>query len=189
MKKLLAVLLAALMLMSFTALAEEEGFEEFPIGEEQDVGTDGIYENIIHVAAVYFQPVVMEPAAEAGLPVEEANIHIEADISANENELGYGVGDWIPYMSIDYKVVDADGNVVDGAEGTFMPMAASDGPHYGANIKLATDGVYSLVLNIHSPEENGYLLHVDAETGVNGRFWDEPIEVVFENWEYYVQEW
>ena len=71
MKKLLAVLLAALMLMSFSALAEEEGFEEFPIGEEQDVGPD----NIIHIAAVYFQPVVMEPASEAGLTVEEANIY------------------------------------------------------------------------------------------------------------------
>ena len=185
MKKFLAILLAALMMFSFAALAEEEGFEEFPIGDEQDVGPDGI----IHIAAVYFQPVMMEPAAEAGLSVEESNIHIEADVSANENELGYGVGDWIPYMSIDYKVVDADGNVVDGAEGTFMPMAASDGPHYGANIKLATDGVYNLVMNIHSPAENGYLLHVDAETGVEGRFWDEPIEVVFPDWEYHVQEW
>ena len=46
-----------------------------------------------------------------------------------------------------------------------------------------------MTLTIKSPAENGYLLHVDAETGVNGRFWEEPIEVVFENWEYYVQEW
>ena len=184
MKKLIALLLAAMMLFSVAALAEDEaGFEEFPIGDEQDVGPN----SVIHIAAVYFQPVEMEPAAEAGLSVEEANIHIEADISANENELGYGVGDWIPYLSIDYKVVDADGNVK--AEGTFMPMAASDGPHYGANIKLDTDGVYSLVLTIHSPAENGYLLHVDEGTGVTGRFWEEPIEVTFEGWEYFVQEW
>ena len=184
MKKLFALLLAAMMLFAVSALAEDEaGFEEFPIGEEQDVGPD----SIIHIAAVYFQPVVMEPAAEAGLSVEEANIHIEADISANENSLGYGVGDWIPYLTIDYKVVDADGKVY--SEGTFMPMAASDGPHYGANIKLDVDGVYSLVLTIHSPAENGYLLHVDPETGVEGRFWAEPIEVTFEGWEYFVQEW
>ena len=184
MKKLFALLLAAMMLFAVAALAEEEaGFEEFPIGEEQDVGPD----NIIHIAAVYFQPVVMEPASEAGLTVEEANIHIEADISANENNLGYGAGDWIPYLTIDYKVVDADGNVY--SEGTFMPMAASDGPHYGANIKLDKDGVYTLALTIHSPAENGYLLHVDPETGVEGRFWSEPIEVTFEGWEYFVQEW
>lgn len=184
MKKLFVLLLAAMMLFAVAALAEDEaGFEEFPIGDEQDVGPDGI----IHIAAVYFQPVVMEPASEAGLTVEEANIHIEADISANENNLGYGAGDWIPYLTIDYKVVDADGNVY--SEGTFMPMAASDGPHYGANIKLDVDGVYSLVLTIHSPAENGYLLHVDPETGVEGRFWTEPIEVTFEGWEYFVQEW
>ena len=184
MKKLFALLLAAMMLFAVSALAENEaGFEEFPIGDEQDVGPD----SIIHIAAVYFQPVVMEPAAEAGLSVEEANIHIEADISANENNLGYGVGDWIPYLTIDYKVVDADGKVY--SEGTFIPMAASDGPHYGANIKLDVDGVYSLVLIIHSPAENGYLLHVDPETGVEGRFWAEPIEVTFEGWEYFVQEW
>ena len=186
MKKLFALMLSLIMVFAFAALAEDEaGFEEFPIGEEQDVGPDGI----IHIAAVYFQPVVMEPAASAGLSVEEANIHIEADVSANENELGYGVGDWIPYLSIDYKVVDAEGNVVDGAEGTFMPMAASDGPHYGANIKLSVDGVYTLILTIHSPAENGYLLHVDAETGVTGRFWESPIVVEFTDWEYYVQEW
>ena len=184
MKKIFALLLAAMMLFGVAALAEDEaGFEEFPIGEDQDVGPD----EIIHIAAVYFQPVVMEPASEAGLTVEEANIHIEADISANENNLGYGAGDWIPYLTIDYKVVDGDGNVM--SEGTFMPMAASDGPHYGANIKLDVDGVYSLVLTIHSPAENGYLLHVDPETGVEGRFWSEPIEVTFEGWEYFVQEW
>ena len=184
MKKLFALLLAAMMLFTAAALAEEEaGFEEFPIGEEQDIGPD----NIIHIAAVYFQPVVMEPASEAGLTVEESNIHIEADISANENKLGYGVGSWIPYLTIDYKVVDADGKVY--SEGTFMPMAASDGPHYGANIKLDVDGVYNLVMTIHSPAENGYLLHVDPETGVEGRFWTEPIEVTFGGWEYFVQEW
>ncbi len=184
MKKFLAFVLCLVMAFAVAAMAEDEvGFEEFPIGEEQDVGPD----EIIHIAAVYFQPVVMEPAASAGLSVEEANIHIEADVSANENQLGYGVGDWIPYLSIDYKVVDGEGNVM--AEGTFMPMAASDGPHYGANIKLDKDGLYSLILTIHSPAENGYLLHVDAETGVEGRFWDSPIEVTFEGWEYYVQEW
>ena len=65
---------------------------------------------------------------------EDADIHIEADISALENDLGYGVGDWIPYLTVDYSVADKDGNEVAG--GTFMTMAASDGPHYGQNIQL-----------------------------------------------------
>lgn len=182
MKKFLAFLMACVMMMSCcAALAEEEaGFDEFPIGEEQDVG-------ILHVAAVYFQPVKMEPADQAGLSVEEANMHIEADISALENDLGYGVGDWVPYLTIDYKVIASDGTIK--AEGSFMPMAASDGPHYGANIALTEADTYTVELTIHSPEEQGYLLHVDEETGVTGRFWAEPLVVTFTGWDYVPQEW
>lgn len=181
MKKFLSLILAAVMVFGCSAaLATEAGFDEFPIGEEQDAG-------ILHVAAVYFQPVEMEPKAEAGLSVEESNIHIEADVSANENDLGYGVGDWIPYLTVDYKIVGSKGNVA--AEGTFMTMAATDGPHYGANVALPDADTYTVIFTFHSPAENGYLLHVDAETGVTGRFWDEPIVVTFENWEYVPQEW
>ena len=32
-------------------------------------------------------------------------------------------------------------------------------------------------------------LHVDPETGVKGRFWTEPIEVTFDNWEYTPRQW
>ena len=182
MKKMAAALIAALTVFAAVpAMAEEAGFEEFPIGEEQDV-------DILHVAAVYFQPVPMAPEGDF-LSVEDSNLHIEADISANENEVGFGVGDWIPYLTVDYAVTDADGNVVDDCEGTFMPMSASDGPHYGANIMLATAGTYTLTFTIHSPAENGYLLHTDEETGVPGSFWTEPIVVAFENWEYIPQEW
>lgn len=182
MKKILVLVLAGIMALSCTAAlaADEIGFDEFPIGEEVDVG-------IVHLAGVYFQPVEMEPSAEAGLSVEESNIHLEADISANENDLGYGVGDWIPYLTVDYKITGSDGNVA--AEGTFMPMAATDGPHYGANIALPNADTYTVTFTIHSPEENGYLLHVDAETGVSGRFWTEPLVATIEGWEYVPQEW
>ena len=187
MKKFAALLLAAMMaLCCVAALAEEAGFEETPIGEEQDIQvTEG---SSLHVAAVYFQPVKMEPAENAGLSVEESNLHIEADISWNENGLGYGVGDWLPYATVDYKVTDADGNVVD--EGTFMPMNASDGPHYGINANIETAGTYTLTFTIHNPEENGFLLHVDDETGPDEKeFWSEPVVVTFEGWDYVPQEW
>ena len=183
MKKFLAVLVALMMVLACTAaFAEEEaGFDEFPIGEEQDI-------DILHVAAVYFQPVEMEPLGENGLSVEDSDIHIEADIAANENEVGFGVGDWVPYLTVDYTITNQETNAVAG-EGTFMVMAASDGPHYGANIKLPEAGTYTLTFTIHSPIENGYLLHVDAETGVTGRFWTEPLVVNFTDWEYVPQEW
>ncbi|MBQ1375059.1 MAG: iron transporter [Clostridia bacterium] len=159
------------------APGEEAGFTEYPIGDEEyDV-------EYLHIAAVYFQAVTMDPAS--GLSPEEADIHIEADVSALANDLGFGTGDWVPYLTIDYKVLREDGSEVEGGSGTFMPMAASDGPHYGANIKMPEGaGTYALQLTIHHPNENGYLLHVDEETGVTGRFPADPIVVTFENWEY-----
>ena len=33
------------------------------------------------------------------------------------------------------------------------------------------------------------MLHVDPETGVKRRFWPEPIEVTFSDWNYTPQEW
>jgi uncharacterized protein involved in high-affinity Fe2+ transport len=56
-----------------------------------------------------------------------------------------------------------------------MPMNASDGPHYGANLKLDGAGTYNIKFLISNPEAQGYLLHVDQETGVPGRFWNQPL--------------
>ena len=193
MKKILALVLSVAMLLSLSAVfAEEAGFEETPIKLD---GSDAnspeevdLTEAPLHVAAVYFQPVQMEPADQAGLTVEESNIHLEADIHWNENDLGFGAGDWLSYSTVDYKIVsEASGEVA--AEGTFMVMNADDGAHYGANIKLDKADTYTLTFTIHSPVENGYLLHVDDETGVKGRFWTDPITVEFVHWEYTVQEW
>ncbi|MDR3254491.1 MAG: iron transporter [Synergistaceae bacterium] len=150
------------------APGDAAGFEEFPIGDDQVVGP-------LNIAAVYFQPVDMLPAGEAGLPASQADMHIEADISAAEgNELGYGVGDFVPNLTVKYRIEKQGGKTI---EGTFMPMNASDGPHYGANLKLDGAGKYKVAFIIESPEKQGFLLHVDKETGVPGRFWTKPIEV------------
>ena len=58
-----------------------------------------------------------------------------------------------------------------------MPMSASDGPHYGNNVKLDGPGDYKITFIIENPEKQSYLLHVDKETGVTGRFWKEPLVV------------
>lgn len=149
------------------------GFTEYPIGDEVEI--EGL-----NVIAVYFQPVRMEPAEKAGLKLEEAEIHIEADIHAlKDNQTGFGAGEWVPYLTVKYKLQNLDtGKEQDG---TLMPMSASDGPHYGANIKMMGAAKYKLIFTIDSPEKQGYLLHVDEETGVPGRFWKKPLEV---NWEF-----
>ncbi|MBQ3691701.1 MAG: iron transporter [Clostridia bacterium] len=160
---------------------EAAGFTEIPIFEDETAG-------FLSVNAVYFQPVPMSNGNES---IEDFDLHLEADISALENDLGFGVGDWVPYLTVDYAVTDSKGK--EAASGTFMEMSASDGPHYGANIKLPDADTYSIKFTIHSPEENGYLLHVDEETGPGGSFdeyfKDGNLEVNYEGWEYTPQEW
>ena len=173
---------------SATEQAEDSGagFREYPVGDDQPApGNNGV--NELNVAVVYFQPVDMEPAG-MGLKAADASVHLEADITGHaDNDLGYGVGDFVPGLKVDYTIVNkSSGETV--SEGTFMQMNASDGPHYGANIKLPDAGQYVLALKIHSPEENGWMLHSDEETGVKGRFWTEPIELS-RDWDYTADEW
>jgi uncharacterized protein involved in high-affinity Fe2+ transport len=143
---------------------EEAGFTEYPLGDDRELGP-------LNVAGVYFQPVDMVPAS-AGLPASQADVHMEADISALENNLGYGVGDFVPNLTVRYEISQANGWK---SEGTFMPMNASDGPHYGANVKLNGIGEYKVRFLIQNPEAQGYVLHVDQTTGVPGRFWGQPL--------------
>lgn len=158
------------------------GFTEIPIFEDKQV-------SFLNVSAVYFQPVPMAPGQEKIDKKKE--IHLECDIAALENELGYGKGDWVPYLTIDYKVTGSDNKVA--AEGTFMPMSASDGPHYGANIVMDKADTYTVEFTIHSPAEKGYLIHSDKETGpgkvLEDYFKDGNLTVKHEGWEYTPQEW
>ena len=161
------------------------GFEEIQVDEnhsDQEVGP-------LTVNAVYFQPIDMEPSG-MGLKAADASFHLEADIHANQKgtELGYGKGDFVPDLTVNYEIINNANNETVGS-GTFMQMNASDGPHYGANVKLDEAGSYKLVLKIESPEKKGWMLHVDPETGVKGRFWTEPLEVTFPEWNYTPQEW
>ena len=166
---------------SAAAPGEAAGFTEYPIFEDEKVA-------FLNVSAVYFQPVPMSPGQEK---IDKENeIHLEADISALENKLGYGTGDWVPYLTIDYLVSDKDGKEV--SKGTFMPMSASDGPHYGANIKMGESGSYKLKFTIHNPAEKGYLIHSDSETGpgdVLETFFKDGNLTVEKDWDYVKQSW
>lgn len=175
--------------MEETTMAEGEvaapavggGFEEFPIGDEQEKGP-------LVVAGVYFQPVDMEPAGNS-IPKEEADCHIEADISASEEgaTLGYGAGDFIPWLQVKAFIQKKGSDKVQ--EVAFMPMNASDGPHYGANMKFEDGlGTYNVKFEISAPG-NEYLLHVDKETGVTGRFWTEPIVIEWPEFEWTGPQW
>lgn len=146
--------------------------KEIPIG-------DPIEKEAMEIAAVYFEAADMHPADKAGLQSHNADIHLEADIKALKgNETGFGVGEWVSYLTVNYKVKNLDSG--EELSGTFMPMNAADGPHYGANVKMLGAGKYKLSLSIESPEKQNYLLHVDPGSGVEGKFWTSPIEVEWE---------
>ncbi|MCI1219798.1 MAG: iron transporter [Bifidobacterium sp.] len=155
-------------------------FEEIKIGDDQQIFP-------LNIGAVYFQPVDMYPEG-MGLSAAEANLHLEADIHAlKDNKLGYGTGEFIPKLTVKYKIQDKN-DASNEQDGTFMEMNADDGPHYGANIKLDKAGEYKLTFTIFSPQTNGWTLHVDPDTGVKGRFWTEPIVANFD-WDYTVHQW
>lgn len=138
---------------------------EFPIGQAFE-------RNGMEIGAVYLQPVVMEPQ-QAGMD-GPTDVHLEADIHAQkDNANGFGPGDWVPYLGITYRLhkVGSDWE----SFGTFMPMVANDGPHYGANVKLDGPGKYRLTYRILPPPYQGFYRHTDKETGVAA--WWAPFEV------------
>lgn len=164
-KTILATTLMAGILSAPSALA----FKEFPIGEPINM-------NGMEIAAVYLQPIDMEPRG-MGLSAKEADIHLEADIHADSgNKNGFGEGEWMPYLTISYKLTNLDTGKTQ--EGSFMPMVASDGPHYGANVKMMGVGNYKLTYHIDPPSKAGMHRHTDKDTGV-ARFW-KPFDVSYE---------
>ncbi|GMA98881.1 iron transporter [Pelosinus sp. IPA-1] len=181
-RKFLSMVFAAFLTVAVSAgQCFAAGFQEYPIGDDIEVPEAGI-----KVAVVYFQPVPMEPAG-MGLTPAQSDIHLETDIAAIEgNTTGFGVGEWIPFLTVHYKLTQkGTGKVI---EGNLMPMNASDGPHYGANVKMKGAGTYDVAFTIESPTRQNYMLHVDKETGVEGRFWDKPITLHW-NFDYVPRSW
>lgn len=144
---------------------------EYPVGVPQVAGG-------MEVAAVYLQPIEMDPPGMMR-PAAQSDVHLEADIHATaDNRNGFAEGDWIPNLHVEYKVVNLD----TGAEdvGSMEPMVASDGPHYGDNVRLTGPGRYRLELTVHpgGHGEMSFGRHVDKETGVAP--WPEPFTLSYQ---------
>ncbi|MFZ1909721.1 MAG: iron transporter [Burkholderiales bacterium] len=153
--------------LSFNAAALE-----YPIGApQQRYGME--------IAAVYLQPVTMEPEGMMRAVVQ-SDIHLEADIHALAgNPQGFDEGFWMPYLVVKYELSKegSDKNL----SGDLMPMTASDGPHYGDNVKLMGPGKYRLKLLLQPPSMNPHAhfgRHTDRLTGV--RPWWKPFEAEFD---------
>ena len=169
MKKWVAICMMVGLLSGAGASVHAERIKEYPI--------DVIGKNIngMNIAAVYLLPIDMEPRG-VDLPSSQADIHLEADIHAIPgNRNGFGAGEWIPFLKVDYTLVNLDTGVT--KKGTFMPMVAKDGPHYGANIKMMGAGNYQVTYTIENPSKQGFGRHTDLATGVGK--WFQPFSVDF----------
>lgn len=133
----------------------------------------------MEIAAIYLQPIEMEPAGMMGDP-QQTDIHLEADIHATSNNInGFADGEWVPYLVIRYELKKMGNEQI--VKGEMMAMVASDGPHYGDNVKLMGPGRYHLSLTILPPSANEHAhfgRHVDPETGVAP--WFKPFTVEYD---------
>ena len=146
---------------------------ETPIGKPQRQAG-------MEIAAVYLQPVSMEPAGMMRAAAE-SDIHLEADIHAqSDNANGFADGVWVPYLGVTYEITKAGST--QKVSGVMMPMVASDGPHYGDNVKLLGAGKYRLRLAVAPPATESahahFGRHTDKETGVGP--WFKPFAVEYE---------
>ena len=111
-----------------------------------------------------------------GMAMGPDAVHLETDVHATaDNVWGFADGEWIPYLSIDYTLTKEGSDW--RAAGHLLAMTAKDGPHYANNVQMDGPGKYTVTLRYASPETNGFLHHVDPETGVPG--WWEPFTEQF----------
>ncbi len=111
-------IIASSIIASIFAAPAALAFKEYPAGEPIKI-------NDMEIAAVYLQPIDMEPRG-MGLPAAKADIHLEADIHATEgNKNGFGAGEWIPYLTIAYTLVNTDtGDNRKGHSCRWLPVMA-----------------------------------------------------------------
>ena len=129
----------------------------------------------LEVVANYLIGVEMAPMAP-DMPHGADVIHVEADIHATaDNRNGFPDGAWIPNLPIAYTIEKTGSSWK--ATGTLKAMLAKDGPHYADDVKMDGPGDYRLTYDIGTPGMQGFLRHVDKETGVPD--WWPPFSEVF----------
>ncbi|PKU21440.1 iron transporter [Telmatospirillum siberiense] len=172
MRTVTGIALALVTMMATGAMAaEKKGTDnpETPIGETKAL-------NAMDIAAVYLNPIEMEPHG-IDMAASQADVHLEVDVHAAEgNPNGFGAGEWIPALTITYRLENKDTGKTEN--GTLMPMVAADGPHYGSNVKMLGTGNYHVSFHIDNPQRQGFGRHTDKATGVGP--WFQPFSVDYD---------
>ena len=128
-----------------------------------------VHKNDMEIVANYLVGIEMAPRME-DMPQGPDVIHLEADVHATaDNVYGYPDGAWIAYLTINYTLTKQGSDWK--TSGSLKPMTAKDGPHYADNVKMGGPGTYTVIYSFTPPEANGFLRHIDKETGVPA-WWD-----------------
>jgi len=108
----------------------------------------------------------------AGMSTDPKAIHIEIDIHGAKGEKhGFAEDAWIPYLTVKLTV-EKVGSAYSESK-ILAPMQADDGPHYANNFAMMGPGHYKAIYTIEPPSSNGFIRHIDKETGVPE--WWKPI--------------
>ncbi|MED1469822.1 iron transporter [Bacillus salipaludis] len=154
MRKLLILLLSiALFVLLVACTNQKEKASDQHVKQhteaEKDVKIGRVNKNGMEINAVYMpHSVEVAPVEHGG---KKGNIHLEADIHAtDDNTFGFHEGEWIPYLTIKYKIhrLNTD-KVVE--EGQLYQMVAGD-PHYASNVYIPESGDYELTYEISAPD-------------------------------------
>ena len=132
----------------------------------------------LSVGTVYLQPINMAPSGMMR-PRNKSDIHLEIDIHAKANlkSRGFAPGDWLPNAKVTYTIQKIgektplicgnDQNNKPLTECSLMAMVASDGAHYGDNVKLNGPGFYIATFNAKTdPMTFGW--HTDTDSKILG---------------------
>ena len=134
-----------------------------------------VHRHDMEIVANYLVGVEMAPMLP-GMPTGPDVIHLEADVHATaDNAYGYPDGAWIGYLTIRYVVEEPTAHW--RASGVLHPMTAKDGPHYADNVRMNGPGTYKVTYAFAPPDANGFLRHVDKQTGVPA--WWPPFSQTF----------
>lgn len=134
-----------------------------------------VTEHHMVIRAVYLQSVSTSGATPGEINGPgHFDVHVEAHIRAGKNEPhGFRPGAWMPYLSVTYLIGKKGSDWHDF--GTLRPMVASNGPHYGSNVKLDGPGKYTLTLKIAPPAAAALPRHTSRQTRVPP--WWKPFKV------------
>lgn len=133
----------------------------------------------LSVGTVYLQAINMAPTGMMRAR-DKSDIHLEMDLHAKANlkSRGFAPGDWLPNAQVTYTIqkVGSNSPLTCGTDKVtnkpitkckLMAMVASDGAHYGDNVKLDGPGFYVATFDAHTnPMQFGW--HTDTDSKVLG---------------------